>query len=75
MKMIEKEAMAYSTLKEIVKIIKEIESDIKEIKGEISIEKPIKADLVVSKNSMGYNRIKAEVKKFKSKIKNMENED
>ena len=72
MKNLEKEAMAYSTLKEITKIIKLAEKDIKEINSEFSIENTIKVDLSVSKRSMAYNKIKAEVKKFRNKIKEME---
>ena len=54
------------------KIIKLAEKDIKEINSEFSIENPIKIDLSVSKRSMAYNKIKAEVKKFRNKIKEME---
>ncbi len=69
-----KEGLSYASLKNIAKIIGEVESEVKEIFDDSSLTKPIKSDLVLSKRNMAYNNIKAEIKNFKSKIKKIREE-
>lgn len=67
-----KEGLSYSTLKSIAEIIKDTESDIDEIIQKSNLNEPIMMDIIISKRNMSYNKIKAEIKKFKRKIKNIE---
>ena len=66
------EGLSYSTLKNIVEIIKDTESDIDEIIQKSNLNEPIMMDIIISKRNMSYNKIKAEIKKFKRKVKNIE---
>lgn len=66
---IEKEAIAYTTVKNIVKIIKEVEEEVDEIFEKSTLTKPISSDIVLTKRNMAYNEIKAEIKKMKKKLK------
>lgn len=67
-----KEGLSYSTLKSIAEIIKDTESDIDEIIQKSNLNEPIMMDIIISKRNMSYNKIKAEIKKFKRKVKNIE---
>lgn len=67
-----KEGLSYSTLKSIAEIIKDTESDIDEIIQKSNLNEPIMMDVIISKRNMSYNKIKAEIKKFKRKVKNIE---
>ncbi len=66
---LEAEAVGYTTIKEIAKIIKETENEVNTIYDDSTLENPIVADLVLSKRNMGYNNIKAVVKKYIKKMK------
>ena len=65
------EGLSYETLKNIAKIIGDVENEIDEIFENSSLTEPISSGLVLSKRNMAYNKIKAEVKKFKKKAKNI----
>ena len=67
-----KEGLSYSTLKSIAEIIKDTESDIDEIIQKSNLNEPIMMDIIISKRNMSYNKIEAEIKKFKRKVKNIE---
>ena len=67
-----KEGLSYSTLKSLAEIIKDTESDIDEIIQKSNLNEPIMMDIIISKRNMSYNKIKAEIKKFKRKVKNIE---
>lgn len=64
-----KEGMSYIALKNIAKIVKDIESEVNEIIENSNLDKPIISNIIISKRNMGYNKIKAEIKNFKKKIK------
>lgn len=64
-----KEGLSYIALKNIAKIVKDIESEVNEIIENSNLDKPIISNIIISKRNMGYNKIKAEIKNFKKKIK------
>jgi len=64
-----KEGLSYIALKNIAKIVKDIESEVNEIIENSNLDKPIISNIIISKRNMGYNKIKAEIKNFKKKTK------
>lgn len=64
-----KEGLSYIALKNIAKIVKNIESEVNEIIENSNLDKPIISNIIISKRNMGYNKIKAEIKNFKKKTK------
>ena len=64
-----KEGLSYIALKNIAKIVKDIESEVNEIIENSNLDKPIISNIIISKRNMGYNMIKAEIKNFKKKTK------
>lgn len=64
-----KEGLSYIALKNIAKIVKDIESEVNEIIENSNLYKPIISNIIISKRNMGYNKIKAEIKNFKKKTK------
>lgn len=64
-----KEGLSYIALKNIAKIVKDIELEVNEIIENSNLDKPIISNIIISKRNMGYNKIKAEIKNFKKKTK------
>ena len=60
---------ALETLKDIVKIFKEIEKNIKVLTADKTLEEPILIDLVKTQKNMGYVKILEITKAFISQMK------